>query len=911
MNEAIDYLQPHAMSFWRWQSQGELVEWTEGQTIAFREEVLAMCQRLAPQGLPPFGAIVMLLAAMRNNWQDLAAESRIIESAGGIEHVTGDPFGDQVRSLLGPVLGDLDRLSLLSAELRTPMQSKATIGEIVFERIENRTTPATTKMVVEMLEFGLPEDALRSPHVPTYLQCQRKFLDELRCLARGLHDFDPATLGLRLQTGLNQIPEPADIEVPPAQRVRALLAELLHDEELSGLAMLARDLMAAVSLPRSLTDREELPIGGFSDIANRGSLDRLLLSELAHDDLTLAVRVAVNEALYLRRESPPKSPPCQRAVLLETGIRSWGVPRVFATAVALALVATGDHHTELQVYRAKGERIDPVDLTTRAGLTEHLAALDPDLHPGEALDAFQRATTNWDRAAEPVLITNEDVVADPQFRQALGESGIVPLLMATVNRDGRFRLSERTLHGERVVREAELNLEALFAEPKRTVPKLIDRKGMQDLPAILSVQPFPLRLSHNFDWQRTWRAGDHGALSLTNDRRLMLWTQTHRGAIQVTDNAPKGKVLWSSCATGINRVVAGHLVRGGLHLLTVDLERLHCDVVPLRTNLLPDVIFSHNGVLFVTTRFGCDLHVLDESSGELLLGTKIPQYVQWRHSRFFQQRETGEWFAAYYDGRTVRFESVVNRKKLGDVRLTSMFESEGVDGPIGVTERGSLYMTAAGALRKVKHGFAGGVQVLAISSDGKRIALGQGDRGSTQCSVVEVESLGVSSRYGQPREVVEPVYDFVRPKSYRTRFTHVRQAKWGPLLLTSRKGVPFSIEDDANQNRIHLVESKFAPPGGLPFKPVKGPSNVGYRLKVATWDDGSQVFLDSRGLLHLKSAGRSIPETTIVLNDEDELSGWCSDGRMWGTSYHLGDHPSADKRSLVETALGAFTRRLP
>ena len=68
----------------------------------------------------------------------------------------------------------------------------------------------------------------------------------------------------------------------------------------------ARQLMAAVTLPRRLADPEEIAMGGVSDISNRGPLDRLLLTELVHDDLTLAVRVSSNEALYLRRESPPR-----------------------------------------------------------------------------------------------------------------------------------------------------------------------------------------------------------------------------------------------------------------------------------------------------------------------------------------------------------------------------------------------------------------------------------------------------------------------------------------------------------------------------------------------------------------------------------------------------------------------------
>lgn len=913
MNDAYDYLCSYRESFWRWRDQGEVLEWNGGPTIAFRDEILESLRRLGPQGLPPFRAVILVLAATRDNWHENNVLRDVLSSIPSA--LSGsDSFGVKARSMVAKVLGELDRVRLLDAELRTPVEAKAALCEIVFEDFWYRTSPETTQAVLQLLEDGLGEELHRTWAHYTQREWTRyheEILGELRGLHAGLSRLEPETLRLRLRTGLDTVPEPADVEVPPAQRVRALLNELLHDEEFSGLATLARDLMAAVALPRSLADREELPIGGFSDIANRGSVDRLLLSELAHDDLTLAVRVAVNEALYLRRESPPKNPPCQRAILLETGIRCWGVPRVFSTAVALALLATGDAHTEVQVYRAKGSDVEPVDLTTRAGLTDHLAVLEVDLHPGEALEAFQREIADCDRAAEPVLITTEDVIADPQFHRALGESRIPSFLMATVNRAGQFRLSEKTPHGARRIREAHLDLVDLFAEPTCKMPPLITREGMQHLPAILSVQPFPLRLSHNVDWQRMWRAGDHGVLCLTHDRRLMYWPRDNHGAIQIMDTAPKGKLLWSSSTASVDRAVAGHLVRGGLRLLKIDVERRHCHVVPLQTDRRPDVFFSHDGFLFATTKFGREIDVMDESSGRLLDTKKIPQQVHWRNGRFFQGFLSGEWFAVFYDGQTVHFESVVSRKKLGNIKLVSTFECDGTEGPIGITERGNLYVTATGELRKVKHGLAGGVQVLAVSSDGKRIALGQGQTSSTQCRVVDVDTLDVTSQYGNPRDVVDPVYPLAHPRSYRTRFTHARVDKRGVLTLTSGKGTRWGIEYDPARNRVFLANCQFTPAGGQPFLPVPAPRDVGYRLKAATWKDGSRIFLDNRGLLHLKSADQAVPETTIVLNDNAELSGWCSDGRLWGTSYHLGDHRSADKNTVFETAILAFIQRLP
>jgi hypothetical protein len=58
------------------------------------------------------------------------------------------------------------------------------------------------------------------------------------------------------------------------------------------------------------------------------------------------------QGLELRREAPPKNPPRCRAVLIDAGIRLWGVPRVFAAAVALSLVAVSDRRIRVDAYRA-------------------------------------------------------------------------------------------------------------------------------------------------------------------------------------------------------------------------------------------------------------------------------------------------------------------------------------------------------------------------------------------------------------------------------------------------------------------------------------------------------------------------------------------------------------------------------
>ena len=346
------YLAPRTASLWRWDhAAAEAVVWTEGGTIAFRQELLPVLARLAKRGLPPMNALVWLLGACRESWPETA--NNLISQAGLLASVDRCDLPDWLPQLMV----QLDAVHRLPADLRTLPAAKAELAAMVFEESRREVGPEDSYRIVRVLaEYHEPGLVASQPGR------QNRFSDvlaELRLLHEGLKRFDAAAFQLRFQTGLEQPIEPADVDLEPAERMRQLIARLQDDEELGGLARIARHMMAAIHLPRAISDREDLPVGGVSDISNRGPLDRLLPSELAHDDLTLAVRIAMNEALYLRRETPPSNPPKHRAVLLDSGIRLWGVPRVFATAVGMALAAGAQRNVRTDVFARLATRWSP------------------------------------------------------------------------------------------------------------------------------------------------------------------------------------------------------------------------------------------------------------------------------------------------------------------------------------------------------------------------------------------------------------------------------------------------------------------------------------------------------------------------------------------------------------------------
>jgi hypothetical protein len=93
----------------------------------------------------------------------------------------------------------------------------------------------------------------------------------------------------------------------------------------------------------------------------------------------------------------------------------------------------------------------------------------------------------------------------------------------------------------------------------------------------------------------------------------------------------------------------------------------------------------------------------------------------------------------------------------------------------------------------------------------------------------------------------------------------------------------------------------------LVFSRCSAPPALGCTLEVASWLNGSQAFLDSRGLLHLKSHDSTVPELTLALC-VSELAGWTSDGDVCGPRFFIGDAVPAAKK--VHDALVSFLERL-
>ena len=726
---------------WRWDERGEAIVDPSGATIVLFDELLVLAQALAPGGLPPISALALLCAACRDQWHEQAPGifadfDRALEKKGERE------------ALLARLRPKLDLVAALPRERRATTSAKLALAIIMRDRAATPPPDPSdpdsyarhyrlgtgVNVVVDVATLRHVARVGLAAHVrmhnePMIVQFEAREL--LDYLDRGLIPPTAATQELVERTGLEALPEPAPLS---AGAVRALLAGLTDDDELGGLAALAVRLLAAVHLPRPLAASDELAVDGFSDLSNRGSPDRLLLSELANDGLVLAARVAMGEALYLRREAPPQSPPQARVILIDTGIRLWGVARVFATAVALALAASGQRGARSRAWRTvapsavDAARTARTDLGTRAGLVDQLATLSPEPQPGAALTGWRAA---WDGDGdEAVLITHAAAFADPALRAAL--AALPPLHVATVDAHGRYRLYALAGGGSALVQEAELDL-ALLSAPVDRERTVALRPPLTDPPAIYGQHPFPLLLPHRPDAERLQPDADGSVLSLTHDGRMMLWPHGARAAVQLADRLPDGVPVWLgwSADTSVAHALLRRRRNQGLVLAGVRPESGRAECVRLREGRFVAVRHvAQEGALLAIGARGATAYRLD--SGSLLDELAWPAGAELREGRFLVS--AAGWHALAWDGERLALVEVC-KADAQDPRshfALAFFDRPGVPGPWRMTGSGRFTSLADGdefAIDAPRTGYG----LVGVSLDGARAVVVDGGH----CSVVD------------------------------------------------------------------------------------------------------------------------------------------------------------------------------
>lgn len=385
--ELRTYFQSYENYFWEWKTDEDipgdagyndhnLLSVPGVGAIAYRPYVMEILKELQPQGWPPFGALLMVLYAMQDGYVDFAGPLRRTAefySIGNFEFNAEKEieFLEKVRSL---------------PAIYKQKQNKVALLQTLFHNGHNRISAlfadANLKVYYKR-PYELAVSAEKQHAGPSVLNRDLSALD--------LNERFPTVQSIMdAMKGFIEEPELDDEvieEETTADTDSDFIRELIEEPKTFQVGSLIKRIWSGLKIPMRHLSPGEQPVGGISDMTNKGDFHRMLLSEFANEDEVFMNRVANNEALYIQREIPPEENIFERIILIDTSLRNWGTPKVLAFASAIAIIRHPKAHSQCKVM-ALGKAALPVSLQKVEDVVDNLNQVSPVLEVSEALEKF-------------------------------------------------------------------------------------------------------------------------------------------------------------------------------------------------------------------------------------------------------------------------------------------------------------------------------------------------------------------------------------------------------------------------------------------------------------------------------------------------------------------------------------------
>ncbi|MGB4770176.1 MAG: hypothetical protein WBP58_01875 [Chitinophagaceae bacterium] len=465
----IEFFAEQPNYFWHWDDEGEVIAIPKGGTIAYREHLRDIMSGLVAQGLPPFGALLLAIAATNNEGQkNIETIYALIMQQIGQDEANANIVQDAVAFM--------QKLALLPVHLR-----KGTNRILLMQTIF-----AQCHRVVSIKNSGNFFGYFQSPRftISSFKQFQElHFRNDFRAIGILNRRFPNVDAIVNRMAGLPLVDEPVNVEPDEsATSENDIAAQLQKNPKTFHIGSLIKTLWSGLNIPHHSVNPGIQPLGGFSGIVNKGNYDKLLSSEFAYDDLVFLSRIANNEALFIQREIPPHKHNLERIILIDVSLRNWGTPKTMAYALAIAIASHPKTDIPCKAY-ALGNLFTPVHLTSISEIIESLNHLDSCLNCSKGLELFLSSKV-FPKGAELILITHAETIKSPDLQIVIQNNYKLFHYWIQTQTDGSIDLYRRQQNSKRHIQHLKLNLgEHWHSKKKSTQHSPIREDGI--LPILL------------------------------------------------------------------------------------------------------------------------------------------------------------------------------------------------------------------------------------------------------------------------------------------------------------------------------------------------------------------------------------------------------------------------------------------
>ncbi len=505
-----EYLQSYEDYFWQWQEDAEVTAIPGGSTIAYRDYLQEILSLLSDQGLPPFGALLLAMIATNTTMDDGISR---VET---LLHKKQERYDGESMEAVISFLRILEQLPAAFKEGAKRIQ----VFQVLFENCHKGLGLKNSKEIVsDIKRFSQQHKGnlvakLNNtlPYSRAVFQKDCRAIELLHRRFSGTVDIINAVAGLpELDTDIVELERPETPDAEPSFSEN-FVEELLADNKTFQVGALIRRIWSGLNIPFHHTVPSQQPLGGVSDLTNKGDFDRLIISEFANDDMVFLSRLANNEALYLQREIPPAHNDQERVLLVDVSIRNWGTPKLMAFAVALAIARHPKTDIGCRIF-CVGNHCTPAPSDNLTQLADSLMQVSEGLHAAAGLQQF---FAEYEGAKKPELffISTAGSMAYPAVQKVINDHYTWFRYWVNVDQNGSIDLFRNQHGSKKFIQHIQLPLETLWEKPPQPVrqQQSAETQGLPD--------EYPLLFPQTGKYKKLLNAGNDFDLLIDKENRL-------------------------------------------------------------------------------------------------------------------------------------------------------------------------------------------------------------------------------------------------------------------------------------------------------------------------------------------------------------------------------------------------------
>lgn len=529
-----NYCKAYKGYFFAWEDDGDVLAVPGGKTICYAPYFFELLELLTPQGAPRLGTLLLSIVATSGDADDMLPMAEEIIRQNYIDlHQNMD--ADSELHTLNVAFNFLAKLRSLPAQYKSGTR-RMQVLQTIFEGSHNVIAARKIKAIVaeykqpspklfgsEQLSLGILAADLKPLEVLNSRYANREAL-----LAK------LASVPL-IEDAPLQLDRPAIEAGAPEDFIEALEAKT----DTFHVGSLVRRIWSGLAIPFHSNHPSVQPLGGVSDLSNRGGLDKLLLSEHANDELLFLSRLANNEALYINRETPPETDKLQRIILIDSSLQAWGTPRAIAFALMLAIA----RHPKTDIVCSGftvGDTYSSVLFDTIDEIVAGLQSLDASVNAAQGLEAFLKSRSER-RKHEVILISSPQGYRQPAVQSIIAEWVAEIAFCITASEAGEVVVYRRRSRGFGQHQTFTLPLAELWKAPPTAPRPMPPATHQAAVPA-----DYPILFPAPTDFKALLTAADGQTFAITKEKAVLRrWkSQTKwpfKGWAFVYDKLPGGE----------------------------------------------------------------------------------------------------------------------------------------------------------------------------------------------------------------------------------------------------------------------------------------------------------------------------------------------------------------------------------